>query len=264
MGVRTPSYQAGFYAPERGGRAAYPQLWRGCVGAWNPGIGPSGLVLRDWSGRKNNGTLTNGPVWSTSTGRQALSLDGVNDYIAFPLRSLVTNNFTLSGWFSTASNSYQYLLAMEGAISPSSGWELLRVDIQANRLVSGYVFTGSSNFIGATAVPMNVWSHVSFSRSGNVFSLYVNGMLTGSATYSPSTIAATAGINDIGARRNSPSTLAFSGSVSDVLIHDRALPLSAIKLLAQRPGIAYELAPRRYYSLPPSSARLRRILTGAT
>jgi len=51
------TYQNGF-AP-RDGEPLFPELWDGCVGAWNPGLGPSGLTLRDWSPYKNHGTLTN-------------------------------------------------------------------------------------------------------------------------------------------------------------------------------------------------------------
>ena len=32
-----PTYQSGFYAPGRG-TALHPELWRGCVGAWDGGI----------------------------------------------------------------------------------------------------------------------------------------------------------------------------------------------------------------------------------
>jgi hypothetical protein len=40
--MANPTYQSGFYAPGRG-TAKYPELWRGCVGAWNPGLGNTGL-----------------------------------------------------------------------------------------------------------------------------------------------------------------------------------------------------------------------------
>jgi hypothetical protein len=72
--MANPTYQSGFYAPGRG-TAKYPELWDGCVGAWNPGLGNTGLVLRDWSGNQNNGTLTNGPTWGVSDGRQALDFE---------------------------------------------------------------------------------------------------------------------------------------------------------------------------------------------
>jgi hypothetical protein len=77
-----PSYQSGFYAPGRG-VAKHPELWRGCVGAWNPGLGNTGLSLRDWSGNGNNGTLTGGPTWGVTDGQQALDFDGVDDYVDF-------------------------------------------------------------------------------------------------------------------------------------------------------------------------------------
>jgi hypothetical protein len=96
-----PSYQSGFYAPGRG-VAKHPELWDGCVGAWNPGLGNTGLSLRDWSGSQNNGTLTNGPTWGVSEGRQALTFDGVNDFVDFsnvgsPIIP-ATADFSISMW----------------------------------------------------------------------------------------------------------------------------------------------------------------------
>ena len=70
------SYSNGF-AP-RDGQPLYPELWRGCVGAWCPSLGPTGLTLRDWSGFGNHGTLTNmdpGTDWVLSGGRYALDFD---------------------------------------------------------------------------------------------------------------------------------------------------------------------------------------------
>jgi hypothetical protein len=42
--MANPTYQSGFYAPGRG-TAKYPELWDGCVGAWNPGLGNTGLSV---------------------------------------------------------------------------------------------------------------------------------------------------------------------------------------------------------------------------
>jgi hypothetical protein len=40
-------------------------------------------------------------------------------------------------------------------------------------------------------------------------------------------------------------------------IYNRALSANEIRLLAQRPGIAYERAPRKFYSLPAAAASSR-------
>jgi hypothetical protein len=39
--MANPTYQSGFYAPGRG-TALHPELWDGCVGAWDPGLGNTG------------------------------------------------------------------------------------------------------------------------------------------------------------------------------------------------------------------------------
>ena len=73
----------------------YPELWRGCVGAWSPSLGPTGVTLRDWSGYARHFALTNmdaGTDWVASGGRYALDLDGTNDYLLAPTpKSVVVN-----------------------------------------------------------------------------------------------------------------------------------------------------------------------------
>lgn len=74
-----PSWKQGF--ARSASESAYPNLWKGLVGAWAPFLGPTGLTLHDVSGRYNHGTLTNGPTWVGSPGGGALSFDGSNDYV---------------------------------------------------------------------------------------------------------------------------------------------------------------------------------------
>ena len=277
MGVRTPSYQAGFYAPERGGRPAYPQAWRGCVGAWNPGLGPSGLVLRDWGGRKNHGTLTNGPVWSTSTGQQAISFDGVNDYVALSspvpidLLRLASNPFTLSASlrisaFATQGDGSWNLFTIGG----SSDYRIISFGTYAARLVIlASVSGGSWNIFlqGATTLVTGITYAVSYRRSGNgVYSVLLNGRLDGSATNTGSLVLDDSTAK-IATHYNLSASRYSSGSIMATSFHDRALSASEISLLARRPGIAYELAPRRFYSLPTPSfsaawARRQSIIIG--
>ena len=59
----------------------------------------SGTTVYDLSGNGYNGTLTNGPTFSTEYGG-ALVFDGSNDYIQFANTILSgTGDFTISIWF---------------------------------------------------------------------------------------------------------------------------------------------------------------------
>jgi len=51
-----PSYKENY--ARNSGESAFPNLWKGLIGAWVPALGPTGSTLFDWSGFKNNGTLT--------------------------------------------------------------------------------------------------------------------------------------------------------------------------------------------------------------
>ena len=212
--------------------AEYPQLWDGLVGAWYPGAGPSGTRLYDFSGRDNHGTLTNGPVWGTSTGRQALSFDASDDFVS--VNSTATQT-SMSFWIYSLGSPDRYII----------DW---RTGGGANAFLyrSGTLFPSSGtcyvNGIQSTTLPVNVWS-----------SVVINGI---NSTLSTTPVR-------IGSH-NSITGFCMSSSIADMMWFSRQLSVGEINLLARRPGIAFELAPRRFYSLPPSSARLRRILTGAT
>src|SRR3989344_3676813 len=52
----------------------------GLVGYWTFDEG-TGATASDSSGNNNTGTLTNGPTWTTGKIGQALSFDGVDDYV---------------------------------------------------------------------------------------------------------------------------------------------------------------------------------------
>ena len=84
MSLIVPSWYNGQIA--RGlGDAANPSLRRGLVGAWYPGLGPTGDTLYDVSGYKNHGTLTNmDPATDWVVGQDGYALDfadGVNQYV---------------------------------------------------------------------------------------------------------------------------------------------------------------------------------------
>ena len=103
------------FAP-RDDEPEYPELWKGCAGAWRPGLGPTGARLFDWSGQRNdagvNGTLST--FWAQDQG-YALSNNGTagqNATIADnPGLRPGANDFSVSFWFRTSTAQTGTLIA---------------------------------------------------------------------------------------------------------------------------------------------------------
>jgi hypothetical protein len=242
------TYQNGF-AP-RDGEPLFPELWRGCVGAWNPGLGPSGLTLRDWSPYKNHGTLTNmdaGTDWVASQGRYALDFDGVNDFVGI---SGVTYPATTSDPFSIVVWGTGRFHVSRWRRLVSDGWIL--VDPQTSGV--GKILFGRVNSIGAGRYTIANSDHditlpycvVCTDDGSNTLAgqlQYFNGRLITSRTIvanQNSTPDAAAQMR-LGATDGTP---AYNASTkTDVMFYNRALSPNEIRLLASRRGIAYEMAP---------------------
>lgn len=256
------SYHTGF--SPRDGYPAYPELWRGCVGAWAPCLGPTGLTLRDWSGRQNHGTLTNmvpGDDWVVSGGRYALDFDGSNDFVianrpTFPIAT------TFSCWAKPTTGALSGLMSTRDTVS------LLGVDFYLNSNGTVVFYCPSDNagsnrsfFTTTNAVASGQWVHLAGRwQSSTLNDVWVNGIqaagtLTGTvqATLTPR--------NNL--RFGCLGVLSFStGCMDDLRVYDRLLQPAEIRLLATRRGIAYEMYRPTYYAPQVTSARRRKILTG--
>jgi hypothetical protein len=252
-----PSYQSGFYAPGRG-VAKHPELWRGCVGAWNPGLGNTGLSLRDWSSSQNNGTLTGGPTWGVSEGRQALSFDGVDDYaIASVPGAYLSSGFTVSFW-ATAVFPWGGTTTTRYPLNYGSPENIGFTCQHSSAAYAGVFFmrgNGSYPKIAMSPMPaVNTWVHIVGTWNKLAMELFVNGQSQG--TTANTSFGPVSGI-DLTIEKGVSGTTVFPGSMSDVSIYNRALSHNEVRTLAQRPGIAYELAPRKFYSLPAAAASSR-------
>jgi len=253
--VILPGSYANGFAP-RDNQPLYPELWRGCVFAAAPCLGPSGLTLRDNSGFGNHGTLTNmdaGTDWATSQGSWALDFDGVNDYVAFSNRAVseASSGISVSAWVNHSLTSAVGYVVRKGREVLSSSELALGLIAVSGSYYAYYRELPSSgrSHRGTVAVPSGTWTHISATRvwGATTPNIYVNGALqslvlvdNAAGTYGASP---TTQILRIGSSSN--DTEWFSGMISDVAIHKRLLSANEIRLLASRRGIAYEMTPRR-------------------
>ena len=254
------SYQSGF-AP-RDGRPLYPQLWKSCVFAAAPCLGPPGLTLRDWSGLQRHGILTNmsaESAWGLDGGKYALFFDATNDYVTASNRMTFASGDALSAsiWFrATGVGTTRELFNRfngSGASSSDEGWLISRRS--TNKLRFTLAQSGSySTWESTNTFTETSWYNIVVTHrfgSGASFAMYVNGIAiagswtTGTGNQIPDSDGDNYGIV-IGAQRYAGVTYdVWQGSVDDARLYNRICTANEAKILASRRGIAYEMATRR-------------------
>ena len=223
--------------------------------AYNPRIVTDGLVLaldagnsksypgsgtswNDLSGQGNNGTLVNGPTYSSANGG-SLVFDGVNNYIGITNNDLYkfsnTQAFSLNLWVRcTATTGAPVILAF--ALTGGRGY-YFTIDVNALRTNAFFFdYWDGSSFRGIqgtnNSITMNTWvmlTATSASNNVNDMKVYQNGVLTSytdRGTGTPNTINYDTLPMRIGAREDGGY---FTGNISQVSIYNRALTASEIQ-----------------------------------
>lgn len=252
------SYYSGF-AP-RDGRPLYPSLWKGCVGAWAPCLGPTGVVLRDWSGYKRHATLTNmepDADWVASSGQYSVEMDGTNEYaIASGLPTNGLSALTLSCWV-YAIGSTNYVISIPFVSVNLNGFDFRNPS--ALRYVCNT--TGAAQDVALSTDIRNKWVHLCLRYDGAESRAFINGISAGSVAQTGTTQSS----GELNLARFGSGGLYCNVRIADVMVHNRAINNSEVTLLARRRGIAYEIFPRRNASLQAATTnRRRRLLVGAS
>lgn len=200
----------------------------GLVGHWTFDEGAGGIAY-DRSGNGNNGTLTNGPTWTTGQLNGALSFDGVNDYVSIGDRPTLdlTGSISVSGWISTLDgtstvfNKYSW--------STDSGYVLIVQGGSLNFILNQNDAVAHSNF----APFLNgSWHFVAGIKDGfSPMRLFIDGV---EATYTSQQNGVVSNspvglIAKIGERTNTGEGAdRITGLIDDVRIYNRALDPSEI------------------------------------
>lgn len=260
MSLILPSYQSG-YAP-RDYEPAYPSLWQGCVAAYAPLLGPTGLVLRDAVG-KNDGVLTNGPTWDISGGRYALGFDGSNDLIdcGSRLGSDLLNNYSIFVWARPTGSfvNYRNILSRSNGSTAQHGIIVFSTGIWYTQTADNQVTVGGQ-------LTLDNWFHVGYTFQNGVMTTYQNGVAVNTRSGATNGFVSAnfkIGNDDLVASGTQPRP--FLGQIDDVRVYSRVLTPKEIALLSSRRGIGYDYKSHRSYSKTQSSGLLKRlILTGQT
>ena len=240
----------------------YPGLWRGCVGAFNPGLGPTGLSLRDWSGRGNHGTLETSAMWGVDR-QSALVTTATTQFTTLPLSVLPSgsNSRSVSMWVRCTENARRGFIGNR-PLSASNGWFF-------GELNSTTIWIAVIGVVGSVTatVPslLNRVAHVGMTHdaTSNAVVLYCDGAPAITATHGVGT-QSTAAATYLGREQQNESPETLVGSILECETWSRVLSAAEMRILGRRPGIIYEMAPRRRSSSAVQFNRRRRLLLGST
>jgi hypothetical protein len=193
----------------------------------------NGNSVGDSSGNGHTGTIS-GAAWTTQ-GKfgNALSFDGVNDWVTVNSSSLLnlTNAMTVEAWvFPTTSSGARNVLIKEGVnrdtynLYSRSGGGKSEI----------YTFIGGENRSAeSTAVAANVWTHIAGTYDGAVLRLYINGVEVAANNLASGSILTSNNPLRIGG--NSIWGEFFQGRIDEIRIYNRALTQAEIQLNMNTP-----------------------------
>ncbi len=194
----------------------------------------------DSSGNGRNGTLVNGPTFVAGQIGQAVDLAGgaggsASQHVSMPA-SVINGltDFTVATWVRLDTTSAWRRIFDFGTgttvnmfLTPQSGSGTIRFAITTGGGGAEQQINGTS------ALPTGAWTHVAVTKSGNVGTLYVNGVQVGqntAMTLSPSSLGNTTQ-NWIGRSQYAGDPF-LDGQVDDFRIYNGALSASEVQALA--------------------------------
>jgi len=161
--------------------------------------GSGAQITNNLSGCTWNGTLSGGYTWIASGAfggsRNGLNFDGSNDYVDCGNSASVqrngTQSFTLEAWVKPTGGVWQAVVSKFVHTASNEGYSLEIFSDNKVSLLYGNNWSDWNATTSNTALVAGVWSHIAATYDGTTVKIYVNGMLTQSATW-------TRGITDSG------------------------------------------------------------------
>ena len=179
----------------------------------------SGNTWFDLSGNNNNGTLINGPTFSTSN-EGSIVFDGSDDYVQVPNNAALNSNIgTISIWFRPSVSSLNNAMLI-GKTDSSTSTNGINIIVNGDSVYGQLKGSSFINLSGSLLTP-NTWNNYTVTYiSGVSYSSYLNGSLIGSNTL-PSFTFSTQPLRI--ARSLDAFWAIYKGEVASTQIYNRAL-----------------------------------------
>ena len=185
----------------------------------------SGTTWTDISGKGYDGTLINGPTFS-SDNLGCVVFDGSNDTVHGVHNSELNlrNDLTVECWFRRTGSRGDWVRIFGKGDSSNRTYGLW-YNVNSNYFLYQRYGGSTMNILHTKSVVLNEWYHVMGTSSGSTHTLYVNGVVknttTSSGTFHSSTDPYKVGYGNI--------HLSHIGNVSNCRIYNRGLSEAEVK-----------------------------------
>jgi hypothetical protein len=184
----------------------------------------TGTTWTDLSGNSNNGTLTNGPTYS-SANNGSIVFDGTNDYVT--INQTLSTPFTVTGFV-----RYTDQAKIQNSFINTNPHTTFLISLNRTGTGDIYVYIGNGSswlatpaIISSTNMIVNQWYQVSFTTTGSGSILYLNGVNVGTSVHSPSGWGSTYYLGTI----IIASGEYLRGNIANTQIYNRALTATEIQ-----------------------------------
>ena len=227
FGVATPSRPVGSNLGSSG-----PIITSGLVlhlDAGNTASYPgSGTTWTDLSSSGNNGTLTNGPTYSSSNGG-SIVFDGINDFVNSGSSISLPGNISVFAWvYASSFNTWNLIVTKwftAGGEAQDFHWALKSSTSEADPKQNLYT-TSNSDIYGNSTFSLNTWYYVGFTLvNGGTLTFYKNGVADGTSN----SVSRTSQISNLQIGESRASVAAgLKGRIPQVSIYNRALTAAEV------------------------------------
>lgn len=198
----------------------------------------SGTTWTDLSGNGRNGTLTNGPTYSSANGG-SIVFDGVDDYVNGTITgSIFTGSFTQTAWIYKL-NANQIWQGVFTNSSPATNNTYLMtfgngsIAAPYNSVGTNQVGVSESGIFLDIGTHTNRWLYIAITKTGSTLNIYCykDGSLlqtSGTITWNGGNFATTNNY-EIGRHWAGGAVVPLQGNISQVSLYNKALTASEIQ-----------------------------------
>ena len=183
----------------------------------------TGTAWRDISGFQYNGTLTNGPTFSSANGG-SIVFDGGDDFVSTNYTTALTD-FTVCMWFKAPDSTNPTSARLMDKNYVTGMWLGKNASTGASNSWGGGIIESSPPYGIYLTLTDGQWHFLASIRSGTTHTLYGDG-ISNTTSNTVSATALSTGTMAIG--RTSAGGNYFKGNIPQISIYNRALSASEI------------------------------------